>query len=120
MVPVPGAVPRADVVLEYDRLPGAPLQDQVPHRREGARNAAHAERHGGDRPLAARVVGELPGRDAGRAAAVRRPGPRHQVTLCHLATIAPGGVPERSNGAVLKTVEHGRGPWVRIPTPPLS
>src|SRR5438105_2968447 len=31
-----------------------------------------------------------------------------------------GGVPERPNGAVLKTVEPARAPWVRIPPPPLS
>jgi hypothetical protein len=30
-----------------------------------------------------------------------------------------GGVPERSNGAVLKTVARASGPWVRIPPPPL-
>src|SRR5581483_10418041 len=31
-----------------------------------------------------------------------------------------GGVPERSNGAVLKTVVPSRAPWVRIPAPPLT
>ena len=31
-----------------------------------------------------------------------------------------GGVPERSNGAVLKTVGPATGPWVRIPPPPLE
>ena len=31
-----------------------------------------------------------------------------------------GGVPERSNGAVLKTVRPERGSWVRIPPPPLT
>ena len=31
-----------------------------------------------------------------------------------------GGVPERSNGAVLKTVGRASVPWVRIPAPPLS
>src|SRR6187200_1178278 len=30
-----------------------------------------------------------------------------------------GGVPERSNGAVLKTVGRASVPWVRIPAPPL-
>ncbi len=30
-----------------------------------------------------------------------------------------GGVPERSNGAVLKTVEGASSPWVRILPPPL-
>jgi hypothetical protein len=29
-------------------------------------------------------------------------------------------VPERSNGAVLKTVARASGPWVRIPPPPLQ
>ncbi len=32
----------------------------------------------------------------------------------------PGGVPERSNGAVLKTVGRASVPWVQIPPPPLS
>ena len=31
---------------------------------------------------------------------------------------ALGGVPERSNGAVSKTVVRVSGPWVRIPPPP--
>ena len=31
-----------------------------------------------------------------------------------------GGVPERSNGAVLKTVGRASVPWVRIPPPPLN
>src|SRR5207302_5556548 len=31
-----------------------------------------------------------------------------------------GGVPERSNGAVLKTVGRASVPWVRIPPPPLG
>ena len=30
-----------------------------------------------------------------------------------------GGVPERPNGAVLKTADGGSRPWVRIPPPPL-
>src|SRR4051795_6480493 len=30
-----------------------------------------------------------------------------------------GGVPERSNGAVLKTVGRASVPWVQIPPPPL-
>ena len=33
-------------------------------------------------------------------------------------TIESGGVPERLIGAVLKTVERSRVPWVRIPPPP--
>jgi hypothetical protein len=37
-----------------------------------------------------------------------------------LATLPPGGVPERPNGAVLKTVDGGSRPWVRIPPPPLA
>ena len=31
-----------------------------------------------------------------------------------------GGVPERSNGAVLKTVGRASASWVRIPPPPLD
>src|SRR4051812_47563006 len=35
-----------------------------------------------------------------------------------LDSAAPGGVPERSNGAVLKTVGRASVSWVRIPAPP--
>ena len=34
-------------------------------------------------------------------------------------TMHVGGVPERSNGAVLKTVGRASASWVRIPPPPL-
>ena len=34
-------------------------------------------------------------------------------------TMRSGGVPERSNGAVLKTVGRASASWVRIPPPPL-
>ena len=37
-----------------------------------------------------------------------------------LYTRSLGGVPERSNGAVLKTVGRASVPWVQIPPPPLS
>ena len=47
LVPVAGALPRADVVLEHDRLPGAPFEDPLSHGRQGARDAAHAQRDGG-------------------------------------------------------------------------
>ena len=47
--------------------------------------------------------------------------PRRRQRSCapsgYLLT-ASGGVPERSNGTVLKTVGGSRPPWVRIPPPP--
>ena len=75
LVPVAGALPRADVVLEHDGLPGAALEDSLPRGREVARDAAHVERDRGDRPLVARVARELPGRGARKrcSASARRP-----------------------------------------------
>jgi len=35
-----------------------------------------------------------------------------------VASIAPGGLPERTNGTVSKTVVVARSPWVQIPHPP--
>ena len=40
----PGPVPRADVLLEHDRLPGAPARRPLPRRRRQARDPAHAQR----------------------------------------------------------------------------
>ena len=37
VVPVAGALPRGDVVLEHDRLPGAPARDPLPRRRPASR-----------------------------------------------------------------------------------
>ena len=87
----------------------------VRFRRDGSTRAgAHAERHGGHGPVGARDPGELPGRGPGRAPPVRRPTQsRAQLTQEHCSACAglrwsSGGVPERSNGAVLKTVGlHG-------------
>ena len=72
VVPEPGALPRGDVLLEHDRLPGAPARHPLP-RRVGPRDAAHPERHRRHRPRRARDPRELPGRGARRAAAVRGP-----------------------------------------------
>ena len=48
--PEPGALPRADLVLEHDRLPGAPPQLPVPACRwRSAQARAHAERDRGGR-----------------------------------------------------------------------
>src|SRR5438445_10238361 len=45
----------------------------------------------------------------------------HGRRVAHLpVTMIPGGVPERPNGAVLKTAGPARVPWVRIPPPPPS
>jgi hypothetical protein len=42
-----------------------------------------------------------------------------QLALARIGPRAPGGVPERLNGAVSKTVGVARRSWVRIPPPPL-
>ena len=65
LVPEPGALPRAHVGVEHDRLPGAAPRHPLPAQRL-ARAGAHAERDGGHRPLGARDPRELPGRGAGR------------------------------------------------------
>ena len=72
LVPVAGAVPRGDLLLEHDRLPGAPARDPRPPRRR-PRDAAHAERDDGHRPGPARDPRELPGRRARRARAYGAP-----------------------------------------------
>ena len=59
LVPAPAALPRDHLDLEHDRLPGAPARHPLPRGREAARDAAHAERHRGHRPLAARDPREL-------------------------------------------------------------
>ena len=78
VVPGSGALPRGDVVLEHDRLPGPPARDPLP-RRVGPRDAAHAQRHRRHRPRAARDPRELPGRGARRAARLRGAGARQQA-----------------------------------------
>ena len=67
-----------------------------------------------DRALLA-ILENFQGRRSGRAPALRRPGRdrRRPVTIG-----TPGGVPERSNGLVLKTSGRASAPWVRIPPPP--
>ena len=67
VVPVTAALPRDHLDLEHDRLPGPPARHPLPRRREAARDAAHAERHGGHRPLAPRRARELRRRGARRA-----------------------------------------------------
>ena len=48
LAPGPGPLPRADLMLEHDRLPGAAPRLPLPARRGGAARArAHAERHRG-------------------------------------------------------------------------
>ena len=60
--PEPGALPRAHLVLEHDRLPGAPPGRALPAAgRRGARGAPHAERdRGRGRPHADRAARERP------------------------------------------------------------
>ena len=63
MAPRPGQVPRADELLEHDRLPGAAAADAHAPRRWLARDAPHAERHGHrDRAHADRDPREPPAR----------------------------------------------------------
>ena len=52
VVPAPAALPGDHLDLEHDRLPGAPARDPLPAGREARRDAAHAQRHRGHRPLA--------------------------------------------------------------------
>ena len=85
VVPEPGALPGDHLVLEHHRLPGPPARHPLP-RRAGHRARAHAERHRGHRPLGARDPGELPGRRAGRAEAVRRARPDRAGLLTTLVT----------------------------------
>ena len=57
----PGPLPRADLVLEHHRLPGAPPRDPLPAGWRPARGGAHAERHrGGGRADDHRGRGEPP------------------------------------------------------------
>ena len=61
LAPRSGPVPRADLVLEHDRLPGAPAGHPLPRRRRQARDPAHAERDGGRRrPHVDRAARERP------------------------------------------------------------
>ena len=66
------------------------LEDPLPRRREAPRDAAHAERHGRDRPLAARGARELPRRGARRAAGARRTGARRELTRTNPRPNRPG------------------------------
>ena len=82
-LPGPGPLPRADVVLEHHRLPGAPPARPLPARRRRLAAAGpHAQRHGGrGRAHADRDHGEPPDRRrrrgrAGGAALLRRAPPR--------------------------------------------
>ena len=95
LVPVPGALPRADVDVEHDRLPGAAARHPLPRRQE-PRAGAHAERHRG-RPIARCSRSSRTSRATCPTCCARtaRPVPSH----------ADGGVPERSNGTALKVVE---------------
>ena len=76
LVPGPGALSRADVDVEHDRLPSAAARRAHAARRQ-ARARRDAERHGCDRAHDDRAAGELPGRgrlglDPGAALGIRR------------------------------------------------
>ena len=66
---VAAALPRADLDVEHDRLPGAPARHPPPAGRRQARARVHAQRHrGGRRPHADRADGDPPGRRRRRCA----------------------------------------------------
>ena len=66
---VPAALPRADLDLEHDRLPGAPARHPASSGGRQARARPHAQRHrGGGRAHADRADGEPPGWLGGRRA----------------------------------------------------
>ena len=67
--------------------------------------------------MALAVSGELPGRRPGRAAGIWR-ARGDSPPADRSVTIRIGGVPERSNGAVLKIAGRASASWVRIPPPP--
>ncbi len=49
VAPRPGPLPRADLVLEHDRLPGAPARDPCASCRRAAHRGPHPQRHRGRR-----------------------------------------------------------------------
>ena len=73
-LPEPGALPRADLLLQHDRLPGAPPGDPRARRGRPPVTARHAERHRGRRrPHDHRAAREPPARGPlDRAARVPR------------------------------------------------
>ena len=79
-LPGPGPLPRADLVLEHDRLPGPAARHPLPARRRQAGPRAHAERdRGRGRPDDHRAARERAARGrlggaAGGARALRRAG----------------------------------------------
>ena len=79
-LPGQGALPRADVVLEHDRLPGAAARRAPPRGRRAARDRPHAQRNRGrGRAHDHRAAGERPARRrqyraAGGAGRLRRAG----------------------------------------------
>ena len=94
-----GPLPRADVVLEHDRLPGAPPGDPLPPEgREEAGDAAHAQRHRrrgrahADRAAGERPAGRRLDRDPARARrrrARRRRSPRRVTSPPAIRLRAP-------------------------------
>ena len=124
--PGTGAVARDHLDVEHDRLSGTPSRDPPSAGRREPGDRPHPQWDCGDRASDDRADGELPGRGrldrrAGAAVGLRRPrAPRTgEDQGLRRATIRGGGVPERSNGAVLKTVGRASASWVRIPPPPL-
>ena len=121
---VGGRVPRAHVVLELPDYSARRLGTRVQRRRRQPARA-HAQRHRVRGQPHARVpVRALPGRRrrlrrARRAAPVSpaSTGSSRSTAASRAGRLGPGGMPERPNGTVLKTVvcKH---PRVRIPLPP--
>ena len=92
----PGPLPRADVVLEHDRLPG-PAPEHPHARGEAHADAAHAQRHGGRRRAHARgAAGERPaGRRRSRAA--RGSAPVRRARALAAAAHSRSGVLDQSS-----------------------
>ena len=113
----PGALPRADVVLEHHRLPGPPHADaDAPRRRRHRRRCTPSTARHGDRPDADRDHGEPPaGRRLGRA----RPAKLHPYLPERLRELTPRRVASRCR-AVRPGVawERDRRPHVRNPLQP--
>jgi len=87
--------------------------------RRGGTGPAQSARHRPDGPRQVKSAGPPAG---GREAQLRRWLVTPPARLYIIRALRPvgrsGGVPERSNGAVSKTVVRASVPWVRIPPPP--
>ena len=104
VAPVGRSLPRSHVVLELHRLLGPPPR-HTREGREGLPVGAHVERHGvRGEPHAGVPVRALPGARRRLRRCRKRCGATRASTASRPGSVVPGGMPERPNGAVLKTV----------------